>query len=155
VLALGGRLGLAHGFERLLDNASVADLPASERFFAGGDTTVRGFSLDRLGSTETITSSGFPTGGNAVIIVNAELRYSLNGSLQLVTFLDAGNVYTNASKLDLTEIRPAYGLGARVRLPLLSAPIRVDIGINPDRREIVPGTRERGYVLHVSLGQAF
>ena len=26
------------------------DLPASERFFAGGDTTVRGFSLDRLGT---------------------------------------------------------------------------------------------------------
>lgn len=155
VLALGGRLGLAHGFERLLDNASVADLPASERFFAGGDTTVRGFSLDRLGSTETITSSGFPTGGNAVVIMNAELRYSLSGSLQLVTFLDAGNVYTKASTVDLTEIRPAYGLGARVRLPLLSAPIRVDIGINPDRREIVPGTRERGYVLHVSLGQAF
>ncbi len=69
--------------------------------------------------------------------------------------MDAGNVYAKANQLDLTDIRPAYGLGARVRLPLLTAPIRVDIGINPDRREIVPGTRERGYVLHVSLGQAF
>ncbi len=38
----------------------VQDLPASERFFAGGDTTVRGFSLDRLGTTETISPTGFP-----------------------------------------------------------------------------------------------
>jgi len=155
ILALGARLGLAHGFERQLETESVSDLPASERFFAGGDTTVRGFSLDRLGTDETITSSGFPTGGSAVVILNAELRFDLPWSLQGVTFVDAGNVFPKADQLDLTELRPAYGIGARVRLPLLSAPIRVDIGINPDRREIVPGTRERGYVLHVSLGQAF
>jgi outer membrane protein insertion porin family len=155
VLALGGRLGLARGFERQLDAESFADLPASERFFAGGDTTVRGFSLDRLGTNETITTSGFPTGGNAVVILNAELRFAMPWSIQAVTFIDAGNVYTKSSKLSLTELRPAYGVGARVRLPLLTAPIRVDVGINPDRREIVSGTRERGYVFHISLGQAF
>jgi outer membrane protein insertion porin family len=155
ILALGGRLGLAHGFERQLDNESVSDLPASERFFAGGDTTVRGFSLDRLGSSDTITTSGFPTGGSAVVILNAELRFSLPWSVQAVTFVDAGNVYAKANNLDLSELRPAYGVGARVKLPLIGAPIRVDIGINPERREIVPGTRERGYVVHISLGQAF
>ena len=45
----------------------VDDLPASERFFAGGDTTVRGFALDRLGDKRTISASGFPTGGNAEV----------------------------------------------------------------------------------------
>ena len=30
------------------------ELPASERFFAGGDTTVRGFPLDSLGTPETL-----------------------------------------------------------------------------------------------------
>ena len=156
VLALGGRLGLAHGFARLLDNERVEDVPASERFFAGGDTTVRGFSLDRLGTTETITPSGFPTGGNAVVIVNAELRYRLPWwSMQAVTFLDAGNVYTKASNLDLTEMRPAAGVGLRLKLPLISAPIRVDLGVNLDPRQLVPGTLERRTVLHVSLGQAF
>jgi len=156
VLALGGRLGLAHGFQRLLDNEAVADLPASERFFAGGDTTVRGFSLDRLGTPETITPSGFPTGGNAVVIMNAELRYRLPlWSLQAVTFLDTGNVFTKASNLDLTELRPAAGFGARIKVPLLSAPIRVDLGFNLHPRELVPGTLERRTVFHVSLGQAF
>ena len=67
----------ARVFARWWTTSLVEDLPASERFFAGGDTTVRGFSLDRLGTTETITSSGFPTGGNAVVILNAELRHLL------------------------------------------------------------------------------
>jgi outer membrane protein insertion porin family len=155
ILALGGRLGVSRGFERQLEGETFSDLPASERFFAGGDTTVRGFSLDRLGTVDTITSAGFPTGGSAMVILNAELRFSLPWSLQAVTFVDAGNVYTKTSTLDVTDLRPAYGVGARVKLPLLTAPIRVDLGINPDRRELVAGTRERGYVVHVSLGQAF
>ena len=37
------------------------DLPASERFFAGGDTTIRGFALDTVGAPETISPTGFPT----------------------------------------------------------------------------------------------
>jgi outer membrane protein insertion porin family len=156
VLAVGGRVGLAHGFARIAENELVEDLPASERFFAGGDTTVRGFSLDRLGTAETITPSGFPTGGNAVVILNTELRYRLPfWSLQAVGFIDAGNVYTKASNLDLTELRPAAGFGARIKVPLLSAPIRVDLGFNLDPRQLVPGTLERRAVLHVSLGQAF
>ena len=62
---------------------------------------------------------------------------------------------SEAAELDLTELRPAVGFGARIKLPLLSAPVRVDWGINLDPRELVPGTLERHTVLHVSLGQAF
>ena len=49
---------------------AVRDLPASERFFAGGDTTIRGYALDSVGAPETITSSGFPKGGDAEIVLN-------------------------------------------------------------------------------------
>ncbi len=52
----------------------VEDLPASERFFAGGDTTVRGFALDRLGEPGTIDKDGFPKGGNALMVLNGEIR---------------------------------------------------------------------------------
>ena len=38
----------------------IDDLPASERFFTGGDTTVRGFGLDQLGTEETLDPNGFP-----------------------------------------------------------------------------------------------
>jgi outer membrane protein insertion porin family len=158
VVALGARLGAAHGLE-LASSASAVDgepvlLPASERFFAGGDTTVRGFSLDRLGDERTITPSGFPTGGNGEIVLQSELRVSiLRNRAELVGFLEAGNIYPLASDLDLTALRPAAGFGGRYRSPI--GPIRVDVGFNLDRKPLVAGALERAYVLHISLGQAF
>ena len=65
----------------------------------------------------------------------------------------AGNVFPRARDLDLTDLRAAAGVGGRYNADF--ALIRVDVGVNHDRRELVPGTRERGYVLHISLGQAF
>ena len=50
-------------------------LPASERFYAGGDTTIRGFALDSVGAPNTISANGYPTGGNAVLLLNGELRF--------------------------------------------------------------------------------
>ena len=77
VFAAGARLGLADGFDRGVaqvdDNGNpvigpdgepvieiVSDLPASERFFAGGDTTVRGYALDRLGTPRRSTGTASP-----------------------------------------------------------------------------------------------
>jgi outer membrane protein assembly complex protein YaeT len=157
ILAMGARLGAAHGFA--LETAGAASdeavlLPASERFFAGGDTTVRGFSLDRLGDEQTISTSGFPTGGNGEVVLQSELRVSImRNRAEVVGFVDAGNIFRRASDVDLTNLRPAAGFGGRYRSPV--GPIRVDLGFNLDRRELVPGTLERGYVLHISLGQAF
>lgn len=162
ILATGQRVGLAHGFPRTVVTTNpdgtttsqvVQDLPASERFFAGGDTTVRGFALDRLGTEETITSTGFPAGGNGEIILNAELRVDAVKGFTGVAFLDAGNIFTRASKLDLTDLRPAAGFGVHYRSPI--GPIRVELGFNLQPRELVPGVLERRTVLHISLGQAF
>jgi outer membrane protein assembly complex protein YaeT len=170
VVALAARLGVAHGFPRtvpaiddegdpvLQPNGEpvldvVEDLPASERFFAGGDTTVRGFSLDRLGDEQTITESGFPTGGNGLVVLNAELRMALFGGFDAVAFLDAGNVFPRAADVSLTDLRAAAGMGVRYRSPV--GPIRVDLGFNLDRRELTPGRLEKSPVLHISLGQAF
>jgi len=158
ILALGARLGAAHAFKlsRTTPTGTADDvlLPASERFFAGGDTTVRGFSLDRLGDARTISTSGFPTGGNGEIVLNAELRVSVLGMrAEAVGFVDAGNIFQRATDLNLGDLRPAVGFGGRYRSPV--GPIRVDLGFNLNRKELVPGTLERGYVLHISLGQAF
>jgi outer membrane translocation and assembly module TamA len=153
VVALGARVGAAHGFPRDVEGQIVQDLPASERFFAGGDTSVRGFSLDRLGNERTITPNGFPTGGNGVIVLNSELRVAVVGAVQAVGFVDAGNVYPKVSDLDLTDLRPTAGFGIMVRSPV--GPVRVDLGFNLDPRELVPGTPERRMVVHFLLGQAF
>jgi outer membrane protein insertion porin family len=150
----GARFGLAVGFARVLDDGAIVhDVPASERFFAGGDTTVRGFVLDRLGTDETLNSLGFPTGGNGLIVLNGELRTPYWHGLGAVGFLDAGNVFRRAGDIRLGEVRPAAGIGLRYRSPL--GPLRVDFGFNLDPQTLPTGSRERTMVFHLSLGQAF
>ena len=139
----------------------VADAHRGHAGHSAGDRVIRRFlepvldrfTLDRLGNAATITTSGFPKGGNGVIILNAELRVNVTPSIQAVGFLDGGNVYPQASDVDVTDMRGAYGFGARYRSPV--GPIRIDLGFKMNRLELVAGTRERGNVLHISLGQAF
>ena len=163
ILATAERIGLAHGFPRLVTTVDetgatvtqkVQDLPASERFFAGGDTTVRGFSLDRLGTAETVDpQTGFPKGGNGEVVLNAELRIDTVKGFTAVTFVDAGNIFLNASDLSFTNLRPAAGFGVHYRSPI--GPLRVELGFNLAPRELVPGVLERRNVLNISFGQAF
>ena len=161
----GGQADLRHaagGLTRDIDRAEatplafptqIKDLPASERFFAGGDTTVRGFALDRLGTEETLDPQGFPQGGNGMAIFNLETRAPYWKNLQFVWFLDAGNVFKHASDIRLQEMRFTSGLGFRYRSPI--GPLRVDWGWKLSTRLELTGGRERSQVLHISLGQAF
>ncbi|MCC7417438.1 MAG: BamA/TamA family outer membrane protein [Acidobacteria bacterium] len=168
VLAGNLRVGLAAGFARDVarvdeegnvivgpDGAPIVDrvkdLPASERFFAGGDT-MRGFALDQLGAPGTIDARGFPVGGRALLVANAELRVPLRGGLGAVGFVDAGNVFARPRDFAPGDVRTAAGFGLRYRSPI--GPIRVDLGFKL-QRETVAGRRERPTAIHVSLGQAF
>jgi outer membrane protein insertion porin family len=170
IVAAASRVGVATGFERRVDRLDaqgqpalgpegqpivdiVKDLPASERFFAGGDTTVRGFVLDQLGAADTLNDQGFPTGGNALVVLNLELRAPYWKGLGAVAFLDAGNVFKGAGDFSLADLRPAAGFGLRYRSPL--GPLRFDLGFNLDRQVLRGGAQERGSVFHISLGQAF
>jgi outer membrane protein insertion porin family len=163
VLALGARVGLAHGFDRDIPpqqvdglpvtGGTINGLPASERFFAGGDTTVRGFALDRLGTAETLDPQGFPQGGNGMTIFNLETRAPYWKSLQFVWFIDAGNVFKRATDIRLADLRVSSGLGFRYRSPI--GPLRVDWGWKLSTQLLQGGGRERSNVLHISLGQAF
>jgi outer membrane protein insertion porin family len=161
VLASRAAVGLADGFEREVqptDDAGVPipgpplvvdDLPASERFFAGGDTTIRGFALDRVGASNTISANGYPTGGNAVLLLNGEVRFPVWREVGAVVFVDGGNVFRRVTEFDLGELRGSYGFGLRYRSPV--GPIRVDLGFKMDRLR----AGEKRTAIHFSLGQAF
>ena len=179
ILAVGARFGLAVGFPQVgavtpLPPPGMVGppptipvelprplLPISERFFAGGDTTVRGFAFDRLGIPAgqpgaTIDADGFPQGGNAVIVLNGEIRLPVTRDLGVVGFLDAGNVYDRVSNIDLRRIRGGVGFGVRYRSPV--GPIRVDLGFKLDRQEFgsAPDIQQESLTaLHISIGQAF
>ncbi|HEY7447000.1 MAG TPA: POTRA domain-containing protein [Vicinamibacterales bacterium] len=170
ILAGGATLGLARGSSSNLSEGADGEtdseqltVPASERFYAGGDTTVRGFALDRLGTRDTIDQDGFPTGGQGLIIFNAELRFPVWGDLGGVGFLDVGNVYQKVSAIDFGELRGSVGVGIRYRSPI--GPVRFDVGFKLSRFDFrtgafnpdgTPETKLEPLTgFHISLGQAF
>ena len=161
VVAMGARLGTAVGVADAAPGGSdpaqtdtvVRDLPASERFFSGGDTTVRGFALDRLGTAETLDPQGFPQGGNGLVVFNLETRAPYWKNIQFVWFSDVGNVFRYAGDIRLNDLRVTTGVGFRYRSPI--GPLRVDWGFKVSTRLLLTGGREGSNVLHISLGQAF
>jgi outer membrane translocation and assembly module TamA len=74
-------------------------------------------------------------------------------SVGVVGFLDSGNVFKQATDLDLSRLRGAAGFGLRLQSPI--GPIRVDLGFKLNRQEITPGHLEDLNAWHISLGQAF
>jgi outer membrane protein insertion porin family len=121
-------------------------LPTSERFFAGGGTTIRGFRKDELGPKDP--SSNLPLGGDSVFILNQELRFPISKKLGGVVFLDLGNVYSKISDFSFFDVRKTAGFGFRLHTPFVL--IRFDWGFKLDRR---PG--ESPSQIFFSIGQAF
>jgi outer membrane protein insertion porin family len=137
VFATAARVGLAHGLG--------GDVPTSERFYAGGSTTLRGFEQNTVGP---IGENDIPTGGNAVLVLNNELRVPLIRFLDGVLFLDVGNVYPTIRDFSLNDLRESAGIGVRLRSRWLL--LRADYGFVLDPRPGEPRGR-----FYFNIGQAF
>jgi outer membrane protein insertion porin family len=90
-------------------------LPISERFFAGGGNSIRGFDFEEAGPRVVIVPQGIfrnrngepvfldpftiPFGGNALAVVNLEARIPVTKSVRAVPFYDGGNVFKSAKDI--------------------------------------------------------
>ena len=87
----------------LESNASCNAVPLPERLYAGGATSDRGFPINGAGPRDLQT--GYPVGGNGVIVNSTELRLPaatlpfLGDSLSFVLFHDMGNVFAHVSDM--------------------------------------------------------
>jgi len=142
VLASSLRLGLTKPY------GSTLEVPISERFFAGGSTTLRGFNLDCAGPLDIQaktpenedqanrincggpSSSQYyaPLGGNALFIANFELRVPITNNTSFVPFYDAGNVFGKISTIRPSSFTNTLGAGFRYKTPF--GPVRIDLGFN-------------------------
>ncbi|MGQ0562216.1 MAG: BamA/OMP85 family outer membrane protein [Gemmatimonadota bacterium] len=140
VFATSVRLGNFFQTASLNPDRTEADfLPPEERFYAGGATTVRGFSPNALGrgvyvTDDTARDGRFvPSGGTSLGVVNAEVRFPaplFSRVLRLAAFVDAGAVGTgHIWSLDAHDWRYTPGIGLRIRTPV--GPARVDLAYNP------------------------
>ncbi|MFP5380236.1 MAG: BamA/TamA family outer membrane protein, partial [Vicinamibacteria bacterium] len=125
--------------------AFADDLIFSERFRAGGGYTVRGYQEDSLGPVDFL---GRPRGGNAMLVVNQEVRFPIFRWVRGVAFLDAGNVFAERADLSFGDLKLGYGAGLRIDTPF--ALVRIDYGLAGTRRPNEP--RGRWYF---GIGQVF
>lgn len=139
ILAASVRTGIAQGWNQ------TTDLPITERFFLGGSTTVRGYGQDNLGPKGY---NGDPTGGNAFLMGNLELRVNVIDNFGVVPFFDAGNLWNDINKYNPADVKYTTGLGLRYMTPV--GPLRVDYGHLLSHEK-----DERAGRFYFSIGQAF
>ena len=135
---------IAHGF-----GWDKEPLPLFERFYLGGPNSVRGVKYRRI---SPIDDSGTRIGGTTELLGNVEYIVPLPFNIRAAAFFDIGNVYgpdvARGTKFDPTDTREAVGAGLRWASPF--GPIRVDYGINLDRR-----AGEDFGAFHFSVGSPF
>ncbi|WP_089725009.1 autotransporter assembly complex protein TamA [Candidatus Thiosymbion oneisti] len=117
---------------------SVFDLPASRRYFAGGDNSIRGWALDVLGPDDPGTKEA--VGGRYLAVGSLELERRIKGDWSGAVFTDFGNAFDP----DFTrQVEVGTGLGIRWRSPI--GQIRMDVAFaltkdsSPARLHIVIG----------------
>src|SRR5450432_6395 len=168
VIPLGRFLFLRHGFrfDQGFPLGGASLLPKVERYFAGGDTTIRGYQLDRA-RVETVEfplvpvgppGSGVglnaveyrPIGGNLRILQNVDLQFPIIPPWYGSVFMDNGVVADSLAGLGLSQFRHGVGVSPLIlRLPIGDVSLGWGWPLDPG-----PGDTRIG-VLHVNVGLMF
>jgi translocation and assembly module TamA len=114
----------------------LSELPASVRFFAGGDNSVRGYKFESLGPED---QDGEVIGGSNQIDASLEIDRLFGEQWAIAAFVDSGDAFDEAD-IDLST---GVGIGVRWYSPV--GPLRLDFAHpldNPDE----------DLRIHISLG---
>jgi translocation and assembly module TamA len=127
-LLLRGQLGAS-----LIDE--TGSLPGSERFFAGGDRSVRGFGYNDLSPRD---ETGAKVGGKHGVTAAFEVIRDLPRNFGVAAFFDTGNAFDRFGD----PLQYSVGVGFRWRLPVVTIGIDVAQALtNPDCRSATPDPR--------------
>jgi len=148
----GKLVGALHGEIHWADAYAGDTLPAFERYFMGGPTSLRGYTVKNVGPRD---ASGDPVGGNQSLLFNAEVQYPFTKGLRGFLFYDRGNVFgtgsdttTTDTTWSLSKMRDSIGVGARFMSPF--GPVGFAYGIKLDQVE-----GEEVGEFHFTAGSAF
>ena len=128
VFSVHSRLGLIKPY-------SGYDLNRLDRFFLGGESTVRGFpyrsiwARDKDGKT-LFDDLGFPLGGDKYLQLSLEYHFLVGGPFRVLLYSDAGGVFTEDQNFNSKSIRYTAGLELRVMVPIFGQPLRFIYGQN-------------------------
>jgi len=127
---------LAHGSLGLTKTDDFAELPASVRFFAGGDRSVRGYDFETLGPTD---ASGVVIGGSHRLEGSLEIDLLFRSQWAVAAFVDSGSAFNNTD----VDFSTGVGLGIRWYSPV--GPVRLDFAHPLD-------DPDHNFRIHISLG---
>ena len=130
-----GRL-LLRGEAGLTEVQAFEKLPASYRFFAGGDQSVRGYEYRSLAPRD---SNGRVEGGRYLLSGSIEYEHPVTRDWSVAAFVDAGDAFDSLN----TDLRHSLGFGVRWQSPV--GPVRLDLAFPSD-------TREDDFRIHFSMG---
>ncbi len=125
--------------------ASTGSLPATERFFAGGGGSVRGFGFQEVGPVD---EDDDPEGGRAIVEGSTELRFKATEKIGGVFFIDYAQI-SDESSPNIDNL--SFGAGAGARYYTDFGPIRFDVGVPLNNDENV----DESFQFYISIGQAF
>mgnify|MGYP005750605609 CR=1 FL=1 len=94
------------------------ELPASLRYFAGGDQSVRGYDFQELGPRD---ASGEVIGGKHLVFGSLEYEHRVHGNWGVAAFVDTGNAFNSVHE----GLETGAGIGLRWRSPI--GMVRVDL----------------------------
>jgi translocation and assembly module TamA len=128
-----------------LAGASLEDIPANLRLYAGGGGSVRGYRYMSIGPTGPDDAV---VGGRSLLDGSVEARVKVTDTIGFVPFVDAGDAFASTTPDFREPFRVAAGLGLRYYTAI--GPIRLDVAAPLNRR---PG--DPPVAVYVSIGQAF
>lgn len=136
--------GLEFGWLRT--DSDIHAIPLNERYYVGGQGSVRGYAYKKIGP---LSEDGYPSGGLVKLVWRiGEIRFPLVRSLKGAIFSDAGNCWEKTSAVEWSGLRAS--LGAGVRLHSFLGIVRVDYAWKLDRR-----TGEKPGAWVFNMGHAF
>jgi outer membrane protein insertion porin family len=124
----------------LVDPFGGRDLPTLERFYLGGENSIRGHRFRSLflrkenGDPVIDPDTGVILGGDSFMQINLEYHFLLGGPFRLIMFGDAGNVFGEQQSFDLSNLRYTAGAELRILLPVFGAPLRFIYAVNLDEK---------------------
>lgn len=123
----------------------IDNFPSYLRFFLGGSGSVRGYQERSIGPLQP---DGSALGGNFLFLHSTELRYYFNYNINMITFLDAGNIWLTRDHSKLKSLKYSTGLGIRIRTKY--GLFRLDFGLKLSNFS----TKDLGRI-HFGFGQSF
>lgn len=139
-LVLASKVGVGS-----LWGADVDDIPATERFYAGGGGSVRGFGYQEVGPRD---ADDDPSGGRSLVNFSVELRSKFTDTIGAVAFVDGASVSEKSSP---TFENMAIGAGVGARYYTGFGPIRFDIAVPLTEKDEL----DQNFQFYISIGQAF